>query len=1074
MNVPGKFKKPLKYFSLACSLVAIYSLIGFYLIPTILKWKLPEIIQQETGRKTRVEKIKFNPFLLSASLKGFEIQELKGQPFAAFDNFDIDINAWQSIRQSELVFDKIWLNKLFVHVAKQKNGEFNFKDLIKAQEKEKKEEKGKLFPVVISKLSVTQGKLIFEDEHFAKPVKEDVIPINLNIENFTTQADQQAQLGFSLALSSGGSLDWHGELGINPIRSKGHIKLDHIKLQRIYELALQDKMQIDLQGTGLFEVDYEVNYADAALTLTVSHSKLGINEFQYAGKEPNNLWVKIPGFALEGVYKVNYSHNNLQFNADKSKIAIHHIEWSGLNPDKVSFKIPSVALESNYQATVADNKLAFTVNQGQFDLKDFELSDKDQHKTLIKVPALALKGIGFNLNSQELVIDSVSVDNANFEASLNQDGVVNYQSLFSDPQQEANNPSKTEISPAEPPKTPWLINVNNLTLNNLGVEFADQTTKKPALFNLRPINFKVSQFSNKNGAKFPFQLSAGINQTGMIKLDGDAVIEPLNLQSAVDVKTIALDKFQPYIDKFAHLDIINGKLNINGMASVSMVEKNSLDVKFKGDTGIANLITRDQKLNKDLVKWKKLTLKEMDIDLLANRYTAKALVIDKPYARVTIRKDKTINFADIAVTEKSKSKIPFKTISKPKVEQSRPYFKLDKFQLIEGSSDFADLSLILPFAAQIKSLDGGASGISSDQKSEIKIDLKGNAYDLSPVDIKGEISPYLGNYNVSLNFQGMPMPLISPYMAQFAGYKVEKGKLTLGLQYNVTNRKLTASNSILIDQFELGEKVENPDAVSLPMELAIALLKDADGRIKIDVPITGSLEDPKFSVGGLIVDALMNVLTKVVTSPFNAIASLIGSEEDLSVISFAAGEATLDQQQQTKLDGIAKALKERPVLNIEIKGAAFQKQDWPAMQDDALRDQLKKLKAAEVNKKGGRKTRAEHIELSDEDYKRLLAQVFIEKFPMLAERSFLGAPQLVAPATGDFYEVAKQKLAAIIKPEPQRLKDLAVERAQAIAKYIVQQGGIPNDRVFILDTAIDPKRQNTEIVSALSLTTNGL
>ena len=187
---------------------------------------------------------------------------------------------------------------------------------------------------------------------------------------------------------------------------------------------------------------------------------------------------------------------------------------------------------------------------------------------------------------------------------------------------------------------------------------------------------------------------------------------------------------------------------------------------------------------------------------------------------------------------------------------------------MDGSSDFSDLSLIMPFAAPIKSLDGGASGFSSEQKSIVTVALKGNAYDLSPVDVKGEISPYLGDYKVEINFDGLPMPLISPYMVQFAGYKVEKGKLTLGLKYNVVNRKLTASNSIFIDQFELGEKVENPNAVSLPLKLAVALLKDSSGKIKLDVPITGSLDDPKFSVGAIVADALMNVISKVVTSPF--------------------------------------------------------------------------------------------------------------------------------------------------------------------------------------------------------------
>jgi outer membrane protein OmpA-like peptidoglycan-associated protein len=316
------------------------------------------------------------------------------------------------------------------------------------------------------------------------------------------------------------------------------------------------------------------------------------------------------------------------------------------------------------------------------------------------------------------------------------------------------------------------------------------------------------------------------------------------------------------------------------------------------------------------------------------------------------------------------------------------------------------------------------------------------------------------------------MPLISPYMVQFAGYKVEKGKLTLGLKYKVVNNQLTASNSILIDQLTLGEKVENPNAVSLPLELAIALLKDSNGKIKIDVPITGSLEDPKFSIGTIIVNALMNAISKVVTSPFRALASLIGSKEDLSTINFAAGKAVLDAHQREKLDGLSKALKERSILNLDIKGAAFQEQDWPALREAALYDQLKKLKAAEINKQGDTKIREEYVELSNEEYKRLLAEMFIEKFPTMAERSFLGTPQLVNPDAGDFYEVAKQKLSEIIKPEPQRLKDLASERAQAIAKYVVQQGGVQSERVYILDTVIDPKRDNIEIASTLSLKAN--
>ncbi len=955
-------------------LLGIYTVLGFFVLPTLIKSKLPTLIQQQTGRKASVATVRFNPFLLQLNLQGFELQEPGGQPFARFDDFFIDINALHSITQAGLAIDKVLLSKPVVRIAKNKDKAFNFKDLFK-DNNETKQDSGKIFPVNIVKLSIAEGKLDWEDAHFNSPEKETVYPINLVIDELTTQVDKPSNLSLSLELNSGGKLDWQGTISLNPLSSSGHIKLEKVQLPRIRALALQDFVQLDLQGYELFEADYKAHYVD--------------------------------------------------------------------------------------------NKFNVNLSQGKFELHDFQVAASAQDKALVKMVKFAVQGFGFNLEKHELTVESVSANDADFKAWLNPEGVFSYQPLLPI--------EKAEAPPSEPvEKTSWSIKVNNIALNNCGLTFEDQTLKKPITITAKPINFKLTDYSNQAGAGLPFQLSAKVNETGSITLDGNTVIEPLSAQIAVAVKDIALENFQAYVDKFAKLDVIDGTLTVDGKVSVAKPAEGKLELKFTGNSQIADLLTRDQLKNKDFVKWENLTLNGIDADLPANQYSAETLTINKPYVRVIIKKDKTVNFGDIMIADKSVEK------SKPEVaakntpaEASKPKFNLGKIKIIDGSSDFADLSLILPFAAQIKSLDGGASGISSEQKSTIKADLKGTAYDLAPVDVKGEISPYLGDYDVTVNFTGMPMPLISSYMVQFAGYKVEKGKMSLELKYKVANRELTASNTILIDQFELGEKVENPNAVSLPLELAVALIKDSDGKIKIDVPITGSLEDPKFSVSHIVVDALTNAIGKVVTSPFRALASLIGSEQDLSTISFPPGESVLTKQQTSKLDDLAKALKTRSVLKLEIKGAAFQEQDWPAVSDDALYDQLKRIKAAEINKKGGRKTRAEYVEISDQDYRRLMEQLFVEKFPLMVEKSLLGTTRLVGSSddanTDKFYAVAKEKLSAIIQPEPQRLKDLAAQRAQAIAKYIVQKGGIANERVFILDTVIDPKRENAEIVSTLSL-----
>lgn len=975
-------------------LLAIYVALGFYILPTLVKSKLPVLIQQQTGRNSSIATVRFDPFSLQLSLQGFELQEPNGQLFVGFDEFHIDIDGLQSIVRAALVVDKVLLSKPVVRIAKAKDGAFNFKDLLK-ESNEAEQESGKVFPVNIAKLSIVEGKLDWEDAHLNSPEKETVYPINLTVENFTTQADNPSNFGLTLELNSGGKLDWQGIIGLNPLSSSGHIKLDNVQLPRIRALALQDLVQLDLQGYELLEADYKADYAG---------DKFNVN-----------------------------------------------------------------------------------VSRGKFELRDFQLAESSQDKALAKISGFAVNGIGFNLEKHELTIESVSAKDADFKSWLNAEGVLNYQALVP--------VVKVGATPAEPQQTPWNIKIDNIELDNFGLSFEDRTLKKPVTLTAKPISLKLTNFSNIAGTSLPFQLSASVNETGSIKLDGNAVVEPLSAQIAFDVKDIALESFQAYVDKFARLDVIDGKLAVDGKVLIAKSTEDKLDIKFTGNTKIADLITRDQLKNKDFVKWENLALNGMDVDLPANQYSAETLIINKPYARVIIKKDKTINFGDIMIKSPQAPLLQkrggVQNHSSPsQMEESaknnlpplqkggggdlqKPKFKLGKIQIIDGSSDFSDLSLILPFAAQIKSLDGGASNISSDQKSTIKADLKGTAYDLSPVDIKGEISPYLGDYDVTVKFTGMPMPLISSYMVQFAGYKVEKGKMSLELNYKVAHRELTASNNILIDQFELGEKVENPNAVSLPLEMAVALMKDSEGKIKIHVPISGSLEDPKFSVSHIFVDALVNSISKVITSPFRALASLIGSEEDLSTIDFAAGDAALTKPQIRKLDDLAKALNARPVLKLEIKGAAFQEQDWPAVSDDALYDQLKKIKAAEVNKQGGRKIRAEHVVISDQDYRRLMEQLFAEKFPLMVEKSLLGKLRLVGSKadtdTDEFYAVAKQKLSAIIKPEEQRLKNLAAERAQAIANYIVQKGGIPNERVFILDTAIDPAREGNGIVSLLSL-----
>ncbi|MFI3189009.1 hypothetical protein BCS42_07870 [Crenothrix sp. D3] len=1128
---------------IALLIVVSLSALTIYSLPIIVQSKILAIIEQETNRKASLNKIRVSFLPLTIQLQQFAIPETDGKPFASFDSLYISINALQSLKQSMLVFDKVALVKPIIHLIKQKNGSFNFDSLVK--KKDDNQQENAIFPVSITKLSLSEGNLIWEDSF----IKESVQPINLTVDNLSTAPNEKCQTTLQLSLASGGQLNWQSETSINPLHSTGHIQLNNIKLPRLLAVVSPEMKTTNFNGDTLFDSNYTVSYADNLLSFATNKTHIELHNFQYTEKD---LVVKAVNVSHEADIKITDTKDGWLFATDKSKFNLHNFDFSELNANKTTLKIPTLSHETDFKIRYAPkpndwqftvNKSTLTVNDGQFsiegqaklaikaanlihgvdkytanfsnrrwqisanktkiDVSDvqidhlstlfkipllsvetainlpitdkgvqvnlkqgklnsqhIQLFEKTQDKPLFEIPTLALNGVDFNLDKQEFTIDSLTADGADFRSWLNPKGLFNYQTLF------PNNQIEEKLAIVEAKSAPWAINIKQIALTNFAATFEDRTLKKPVMVILKPVDFNLTGYSNKVGVKLPFQLNAGINKTGSIQLNGDSTLEPFSARLAISAKAIELEPFQSYLEKIAHLDIIDGRFATTGKLAIAIPNNKPLDLTLTSDVSITDLITRDQQRHKDFITWQSLVLKALAVDLQKDSYTADTLVIHKPYAKVTIKKDKTINFSDIFISD-SQPTTP-KTSSKAVTKQQQAYFKLNKVQVINGSSDFADKSLILPFAAQINGLDGGASDISSDKKSTIKVSLTGNAYDLAPVDIAGQVSPYLGNYDLNLNFKGMPMPLMSSYMVEFAGYKVEKGKMSLGLKYKVLNDELTASNNILIDQFELGEKVENPRAVSLPLELAIALLKDYDGRIKIDVPLTGSLNDPQFSIGAIVSDALVNALSKVISSPFRALASLADSDEEFSSIHFSAGNAVLNKTQYEKLTALATVLKQRPVLMLDIKGIAFQQQDWPAMRETALYDLLKKARADEINKHTEKKILPEYVTLSDADYKRLLAELFIEKFPTLAKKSLFGQPELINTKSGDFYEVAKQQLSASLQGEKSRLKKLAGQRAQAIASYLVNQSSVPNAQVFILDTMVDTEK-NSDIASVLSL-----
>jgi len=749
--------------------------------------------------------------------------------------------------------------------------------------------------------------------------------------------------------------------------------------------------------------------------------------------------------------------------------------WQLFVQDSVNFEIlkGSELVELDYKLKDTDKGLQFLINEAHVDIFDVQLAEKGKPDPLINIPDFKISGIALDLLKKNVTIAKVSAKKAHFKAWLDANGEINYQQLFASNSEKKPNPKQN--SNTENNEAPWSVLVKKIELGDMAFDFIDKSLAgDPAHINISKLNINATELSTKPGAELPFDLGLTLNDSGQLKIKGNAILAPFSSKLEINTTDIALKDFQPYVDSFAKLNIISGLFNANVNVSLKQEENKPLDLVIQGDSHIAELNTKDKISNKDFLNWKQLKLNKIDLNLAKNSYLIDSVVIEEPYSRVLIRKNKTINVTDIVKetkNEKEDSKDEKQATTKEE-DKNKPTFKIGQIDIVEGISDFSDMSLILPFSAHINHLKGKITGVSSDKNAVIKTTLTGRVANLAPVNIKGKISPDSGNSNFDLDFKSMPLPLMTPYMAEFAGRKIEKGNMSLTLKYKIQNKALTASNNLLIDQLVLGEKVDNPDAVSLPLGLAIALLEDADGKIKLDMPITGSIDDPQFSIGSLIFDTLVNVLTKIVASPFNAVASLIDSEEDISKITFLAGKSDLDEKQQKKLDQLADALSKRPALKLEIKGAAFSKDDWPQLQVEALNKKLLKIQAEELTKESGKKVLPENVEQSEDESQRVLADLFIKKFPKLADRSLFGTPRLIN-SEDDFYEVAQSKLASKIPPNPERLEKLAVARAQKIAKHLSSKK-LSVERVFLLNAVVDPQEKDAgnEIAASLNLTTN--
>lgn len=1002
-------------------------------------------------------------------------------------------------------------------------------------ETEEEEDDG-LFPVWIGDLAINDGSVKFEDHSLKTAFTEEVKQLNLHIKGLTTKKDGVTPYDIVLALASGANLKLSGDTVLDPLTAKGTLKLSKLSMHKVWEYLRDtadfEMQQGDLDLSAKYAFDGSgkektaVNISDGLITLnnfkfiTLSGdaTQLGLPQLELkdiavnvqSAAQQQSIGIKIPAV------NANNTTVNIQ-GSDALAIAIPTLALTDtgidINTDetqKTAIKIinKQLAITKFGLETSGVRELFVTVSDIAFDNFDMDIVSSDNSEqsvmrlnnqnlsikntnigstsdkvALIEVPTLSVDNLGVDLDKQTVTIAKVGSSKATISSRLAKDGVLNLQALFAGTPQETapvETPVESEEKPAD---AEWTVQLNTLALSDYQFDFEDDNTQPVAKIMLSPINLTINEFSTDFSKPFQLAFDTDINQKGKFSTKGSVAIDPLSTQLDIAASKIALNVLQPYINQFAKLKMKKGRFYVKGKLDLATNKSDKPIGSFKGNASISGLRTVNTINKKDFLKWKAFNVNGINFDLEPMQLAIREVSTDGLYSRVVINKDKTTNLGEIfpsdeqskANKNKSDKKKSAEKTSEKKKQDSMP-LKIGVVKINNGAALFSDLSLVMPFALNMTDLNGAIKDISSSKTQTASVNIDGKVNRIAPVKIDGSLKPFdIEDFlDIKLNVQDVDLTAVTPYMAQFAGYAIDKGKIRLDLNYKIKEKKLVAENKVVIDQLTLGEEIDSPDAVSLPVKLAIGLLQDQNGVIDLDLPMEGSLDEPEFSIAGLIGKVLVNLLTKAATSPFSLLGGLGGAGDDASGVVFSRGLSKLDDTELEKLKKISEALKSRPKLKVEVKGIALRKTDRLGLAENKLLTRMKNEKWDDIEGDDGAPEKPNLVELTREEENAMIVEYYQD------DVEDAKSPETTESADGEeiipenYYQLAKKGLVDQVKITDLDLQQLAQKRANSIAHQLIKVGGLPADRIFVVKESVeeDSEPEIAETVTVeLTLTT---
>jgi uncharacterized protein involved in outer membrane biogenesis len=706
-------------------------------------------------------------------------------------------------------------------------------------------------------------------------------------------------------------------------------------------------------------------------------------------------------------------------------------------------------------------KNGLTAEKGSLTVKN--LSARYGSEEGLDLALLAVTGAQFGQNANKLSIDQIRLSRGEVSLSREADGKLSVQSLLV-PQEKVPPAALSTTAPARKPAPskqeeakPLDYRLKRIEINRFSIAFTDRMRPKEPRFTLRDTSLSLTDLSGPAPKPAKFKFTSTFGKEASLQAAGDLTPAPFSYRGDLRIGRLPVRDFEAYYPDNLNFLILGGLLDTTLALDVALKD-GAATGSFKGGVGLGDFHTVDAVEEEDLLKWQRLQIDGIDGDIKPLRLAVSQISLNQVYSRIIIREDGTLNLQDLIKKEKkegaekpgtgpvAEAKPPAAAAaSDTAAAPPRPAISISTVTLLDGTIAFTDKHLSNDFETTFYHLGGRISGLSSQASLLADVDLRGALENHSPLTIIGKINPLREDLFVDLKLSFMDIDLspMSPYSETYLGYILKQGKLFLDLQYHIENKQLASQNRIRVDQFTFGDEVKSDQATSLPVKLGIALLKDRNGEIILDVPVMGRIDDPRFNIWGIVFQVIKNLLVKAVTAPFSLISSLFGGGSDLSVVGFEPGTHILLQSEEQKLESLVKGLNERPALKMSLSAYVDREKDAEAYRNELLNRKVKreKILALARERQAPAVEGAEAVPISPEEYSTYLKAVYAkETFPK--PRNALGREIALPDA-----EMVKLILAHT-KVEKNELENLARERVEALMALLVQKGKIPAERIF--------------------------